>query len=100
HPRPFRAIVGLVLGLASLVLLTLAAGPHAPRARARDEGRRTVRADAVKERVEAINKLIGGEYESLEKLYKHLHANPELSYQEVRTSARMAQELKALGWEV
>ncbi|HMT43558.1 MAG TPA: amidohydrolase [Chakrabartia sp.] len=33
-------------------------------------------------------------------LYRHLHANPELSMQEVKTAARMAAEMKALGFEV
>ena len=33
-------------------------------------------------------------------LYRHLHANPELSMQEVKTAARMASEMKALGFEV
>ncbi len=36
----------------------------------------------------------------LVKLYKDLHENPELSLQEVRTSAKMAVELKAAGFEV
>ena len=36
----------------------------------------------------------------LEALYLHLHANPELSFRETATAARMAQELKALGLEV
>ncbi|QQX79075.1 amidohydrolase [Shewanella sp. KX20019] len=36
----------------------------------------------------------------LEQLYLHLHQNPELSYQEKSTSARMAKELAALGFEV
>jgi len=33
-------------------------------------------------------------------LYKHLHANPELSNMEVETSARMADELRAAGFDV
>ncbi|MEZ9820467.1 M20 family metallopeptidase [Shewanella sp. 10N.286.45.A1] len=36
----------------------------------------------------------------LEELYLHLHQNPELSYQEKATSARMAKELSALGFDV
>jgi len=47
-----------------------------------------------------INKRLDAELESLEKLYKVLHANPELSFEEERTAARMAHELKALGFEV
>ena len=37
---------------------------------------------------------------NLEKLFLHLHANPELSGVETRTAARMAQELRALGLDV
>ena len=36
----------------------------------------------------------------LEALYRHLHANPELSFHETATAARMAQELRAHGLEV
>lgn len=36
----------------------------------------------------------------LESLYKHFHANPELSFREFETSARIAKELRALGFEV
>ncbi|QIR13432.1 amidohydrolase [Shewanella aestuarii] len=36
----------------------------------------------------------------LEQLYLYLHQHPELSYQEKHSSARMAQELAALGFEV
>ena len=38
--------------------------------------------------------------QSLDQLFKHFHANPELSFVEVKTAARMAQELSALGYEV
>jgi hippurate hydrolase len=38
--------------------------------------------------------------ESLLSLYEHLHTHPELSYQEVETSARMAEELKKVGAKV
>jgi hippurate hydrolase len=38
--------------------------------------------------------------ESLGALYRHLHAHPELSFQEKATAARMAEELRALGLEV
>ena len=40
------------------------------------------------------------EYNSLFGLYKYLHANPELSFQEAKTAARLAKELKALGFVV
>jgi len=36
----------------------------------------------------------------LDELYRHLHQNPELSFREVKTAARMAAELRAVGVEV
>lgn len=38
--------------------------------------------------------------DSLDELYRHLHQTPELSFREVKTAARMAKELRALGIEV
>jgi hippurate hydrolase len=40
------------------------------------------------------------EYVSLEQLYKHLHANPELSFHEEKTAARIAEELSKAGYTV
>jgi hippurate hydrolase len=39
-------------------------------------------------------------YPSLEAIYKDLHANPELAFQETRTAAKMAAEMRAMGFEV
>lgn len=43
---------------------------------------------------------IAADYAYIEALYKHLHANPELSFREIESSKRMAAELEALGFEV
>jgi hippurate hydrolase len=43
---------------------------------------------------------IDGQMPRLMELYKHLHAHPELSFQEFETARRMAEELKAAGAEV
>lgn len=43
---------------------------------------------------------IDGDYPYLRKLYEHLHAHPELSLQEEKTSARLAAELRKAGYEV
>lgn len=40
------------------------------------------------------------DYEYLEALYLHLHQNPELSFHEEKTAARLAQELRSAGYEV
>jgi amidohydrolase len=40
------------------------------------------------------------EYGNLFQLYRHLHANPELSFHESKTSERLQQELRSVGFEV
>ncbi len=69
---------------------------------ARFAGRAAVHAaaDGARTRIDAVNKQLEGEYADLEKLYKDLHTHPELSLHELRTSARMAEELKKLGFKV
>lgn len=54
----------------------------------------------LKDRADAVRKKIDAEYPSLETLYKYLHSHPELSLQEQQTAARLAKEMRALGWEV
>ena len=49
---------------------------------------------------DAISPIVEREYRSLESLYTHCHAHPELSFREQQTAARLAQELKSLGLEV
>jgi amidohydrolase len=39
-------------------------------------------------------------YGSVEALYKHLHANPELAFEEVNTAKKLAGELRELGFDV
>lgn len=48
----------------------------------------------------AVDKIVAAELPDLVKLYTHLHANPELSLQEEKSAARMADELKKLGFAV
>lgn len=47
-----------------------------------------------------ISPIVEREYASLEMLYKHCHAHPELSFREEKTAQRLAEELTALGIEV
>ena len=47
-----------------------------------------------------VEPVLKTELPNLLELYKHLHANPELSLQEDKTSEKMAVELKKLGFEV
>jgi len=49
----------------------------------------------------SLHDAIAADYHAnLAELFDHFHRNPELSGREVQTSARMAQELRALGYEV
>jgi amidohydrolase len=82
HPRPWAILTAILLLMASVAP---AADPPGA---------------TVKERAAAVGKRIDAELGSLRTLYEHLHANPELSLQEVATAARMAKELKALGFTV
>jgi hippurate hydrolase len=76
------------------LIAVLLAGPPLP---AQTKG---LEGAAIKERTAEVKKRIDDEYESLEKLYKYLHANPELSLQEEQTAARLAGELKTRGFEI
>ena len=48
----------------------------------------------------AIETSLVGDYPKLDALYKELHAHPELAFQEVKTAARLAAEMRALGFDV
>ena len=48
----------------------------------------------------AIEASFEADYPKLDALYKDLHAHPELAFEEVRTAARLAAEMRALGFEV
>lgn len=48
----------------------------------------------------AIETSIASDYPKLDALYKELHAHPELAFQEVKTAARLATEMRALGFDV
>jgi hippurate hydrolase len=54
----------------------------------------------ISARKEVVDTLAAKESHELTALYKHLHAHPELSLQEEKTAARLASELKKLGFEV
>jgi hippurate hydrolase len=48
----------------------------------------------------AIETSIESDYPHLDALYKDIHAHPEIAFQEVKTAARLAAEMRALGFEV
>src|SRR5436309_2101394 len=82
----------VLLSLTALGLLTLplsaadipARKPHLP----------------LKQLAAEVRERAAAEYGELDLLYKGLHAQPELSFQEEKTAARLAGELKALGFTV
>ncbi|MFT5913914.1 MAG: hippurate hydrolase [Flammeovirgaceae bacterium] len=47
-----------------------------------------------------LTKQVDSDYAYLDKLYKNLHTNPELSFHEEETGKKMAANLKELGFEV
>ena len=55
--------------------------------------------DAAKFKAEVTGQ-VDGMYPKLDALYKDLHAHPEIAFQEVQTAAKLAAEMRALGFEV
>lgn len=81
------ALVKLVRSMSSLLLVLCATCSV-----------ESLRAQGVSD--DAVRAWLGSNGASLEELYRHLHQNPELSFREVKTAARMAKELRGLGLEV
>src|ERR1700676_4824376 len=48
----------------------------------------------------AIETSVEADYPKVDALYKDIHAHPEVAFQEVRTAAKLAAEMRALGFEV
>ena len=48
----------------------------------------------------AIEASVEADYPRLDALYKDIHAHPELAFEEVKTAAKLAAEMRALGFEV
>src|SRR5882672_7839865 len=48
----------------------------------------------------AIEASVEADYPKLDALYKEIHAHPENAFEEVKTAARLAAEMRALGFEV
>ena len=48
----------------------------------------------------AIEASVESNYDHLDALYKDIHAHPEIAFQEVKTAAKLAAEMRALGFEV
>src|SRR5580698_1089872 len=48
----------------------------------------------------SVDRLLDTTYPHLDALYKDIHAHPELGFQENATAAKLAKEMRALGFEV
>src|SRR3954453_10481286 len=48
----------------------------------------------------AIETSLASDYPKLDALYKELHAHPEIAFQEEKTAAKLATEMRALGFDV
>jgi amidohydrolase len=57
-------------------------------------------AAAIASRSQAVKERIDAEFAELQTLYTFLHKHPELSLQESATSAKLADQMKTLGFEV
>jgi hippurate hydrolase len=73
---------------ASAAALLLAPAAHA-----------AAKPDVAKQKAE-IDAGLDKAYPHLDALYKDIHQHPELGFQEVETSAKLAKEMRALGFEV
>src|ERR1700740_875507 len=47
-----------------------------------------------------IERSVESDYPNLDALYKDIHAHPEIAFQEEKTAAKLAAEMRALGFEV
>src|ERR1044072_3357803 len=47
----------------------------------------------------AIEAAVESNYDHLDALYKDIHAHPEIAFQEVTTAAKLAAEMRGLGFE-
>jgi amidohydrolase len=76
---------------AALMAVLVSGGPHT----SADEGKAEAPGHAGE-----VRKRVNAHLDDLVTLYKDLHSNPELSLKEVRSAAKLAGELKKLGFEV
>ena len=61
---------------------------------------RPLTSDPVPVGADVVRQKLAPELAGLDALYKHLHSHPELSFHEEQTAARLAKELRSLGFEV
>jgi hippurate hydrolase len=95
--RRLSAIMIMVYALAA----SGGEAPPAPSAGSQPEPKTPApRPGWVKDRLAAVDKKLDSDIKDLVALYQHLHTNPELSLMETKTAARLAEEVRKLGYEV
>ena len=82
----FRSV--LLAGAAAVLASSVQAAPTRPKT-----------GDVAKEKAQ-IDASLAAAYPHLEALYKDIHQHPELAFQETETAAKLAKEMRALGFEV
>lgn len=58
------------------------------------------KADTTTGQIKTVSDLTNAMYPQIEATYKDIHAHPEIGFQEVRTAAKLAGEMRSLGFEV
>src|ERR1700722_7520097 len=48
----------------------------------------------------AVEAVLNRDYPELDTLYKDIHSHPEIQYQEVKTAAKLAAQMRALGFVI
>jgi hippurate hydrolase len=82
------------------IVLLLPIALIAPRPNAADPPKPAADTAWVKPALALVDAKVDAELKNLLELYTHFHTNPELSLQEVKSAARLAEELRALGFTV
>src|SRR5215471_3698687 len=107
--RPPRGILMIVRRLSTVLVmgcaLTAAGVETRPPAQPADPKPDGPKATApppgwVRDRLATVDKKLEADIKDLVALYQHLHTNPELSLAETKTAARLAEEMRAAGYEV
>ncbi len=83
-----------------LAALAIAGTPQSAMAQGNAASSPTLSAAAESVAARQINAVLDKRYAALEQIYKDLHAHPEVAFQEVRTAAILAKQMRKLGFEV
>lgn len=97
--RRLSAVVVMICALSASGVEYPSAAPSTPQ-KSTDQQTPAPPPGWVKDRLATVNKQLDAHIKDLVALYQHIHTNPELSLMEVKTAARLAEEVRKLGYEV